>query len=470
MADYWERTSQAWSEWGKSVGGVLRDRWESKQAEEFQQNEVQSFLDATTQFQNSLAEIEDGDMMAQAFTSWKNNTFMPFVTAATAKYGNNERIMTMVKQVVDANNQGLDEFMATEERMEEREQRPVQREREAEVHAAKIGQAEAETERARAGAMESRARAGAIARREEMEPLQKAVIPPEQLHTIDFASARRLINDPRFTDWKSQVDQRTDEAAVSRIITENLGQIKEDGTKWGQDRQADVVDANRMWQGSAMRRKTLERQRLVEAGFPMERSGDYYDDVVRYSAQGGSGLLPEERVPPLKPIASIDAAMGRIFASNTESMRAQGWVFNNVEGFIKNTLPEIKDYRELGPHVTSILEQSVQRDADGTAISPLLEGQEIKDYGEMIRVLQAVWSVRVGQLFAENATAHRARADKIGKAVIRKFGPQLASRYGIVPPQAAVKEAERMGEPAILGLLRRGAEAVGGLRLLEREL
>ena len=152
-------------------------------------------------------------------------------------------------------------------------------------------------------------------------------------------------------------------------------------------------------------------------------------------------------------------------------MRAQGWTFDNIQGFVKNTLPEVKDYRELGPHVTSVLEQTIQRDADGTAIVPGLEGKEIKSYQDMVKVLRAMWNIRVGdQLFADNATAHKANSARLGNEIIKRFGPQIAVKYGIDVPKAAAKEAERMGEPSIVSLLRKGSEALGGLGLLEKEL
>lgn len=484
--DYDRNLQQTWKEAGQEIGGILKDRWQTKQAEDFQQNEFQMFQQATSDFQNNLAVIEDGDQLAQAFVQWKNTTFMPFITNATAKYSGNERIMNMVQQVVDANNQGLEEYMSIEEAGHKRAGRDEAEVLETRQAESKLDYEAAGAEERRASAQRQRAMATATRREAKLEPLQREVIPREQLASIGLAEARQLINDPRFAEWKQAVDQKTDTAAVNRIITDHIGEEKFDGTKWGQNPERDEADAKRMWADSAMWQKTAEAARLQAAGYSLDRAQGYYDDVRKFLERGGTPLTPEEKQPPLKSSATDSIALGRIFATNTEGMRAQGWEFDNVKGFINNTLTDLpateEGYRQLGPHVTSVLEGAAFRDADGTAMSRLaLPNGEvrqfpIRNYTDLVKALRISWHSRVtDKQFAPDATRHRTNSRTLGNAIIRRFAPAIAQRIGLTVPKAIITQVERAGEPALLKWGRSAAEGVGrllkeGSSLFEEEM
>jgi hypothetical protein len=235
-----------------------------------------------------------------------------------------------------------------------------------------------------------------------------------------------------------------------------------------------------MWQ------KTLEAARLQAAGYELDRAQGYYDDVRQFLEKGGTPLTPEEKAPPLKSAASESVALGRIFATNTEGMRAQGWEFDNTKGFIKNTLTDLppteEGYRQLGPHVTNVLESAVFRDADGTAMARLelpdgsVREFPIKNYTDLVKALRLSWNNRVTQKqFAPGATHHRSNSKVLGNAIIKRFAPAIASRIGLTVPKAVITEVERAGEPALLKWGRAATEGVGrllkeGSELFEQEL
>ena len=61
-------------EGAETVGTILRDRFNTKQAEDFTANELQNYFQLTSEFNNGLGTMEDGDSMAGAFSKWQNDT------------------------------------------------------------------------------------------------------------------------------------------------------------------------------------------------------------------------------------------------------------------------------------------------------------------------------------------------------------------------------------------------------------
>lgn len=453
---------------GDRIGGILQERWQTKQAEDFMQNEFQMFQQATAQFQNSLAAIEDGDQLAQSFTQWKNNTLMPFMANATAKYSSNPKIMAIAEKIFEANKQGLQEYLSVEEAGRERElQTPIEEERRlrAREREAGIQAKEAGVEERQASAALKRAQAGAVSREEKPDPLSQSVIPPERLNTISFSEARHLVNDPRFAQWKASIDERTNTAAVSRIVSENIGKEKPDGTKWGEYPEKDTADATRIWASSPQWSKTMEAARLQAAGYSLDRAQGYYDDVKKFLQGAGSPLTPEEITPPIKSDANESMVLGRMLSSTSDNMRQMGWNFESVDGFIKNTLPDLPmsetGYRMLGPHVTTVLESGAFRDADGAPMARLetptgsVQQVPLNNYQDLVKALKLSWYRRVTEKqFSPEATRHKENSNKFGDAVIRRYAPIIARRIGIEVPKRVLTEIERASEPTLLKLLR----------------
>lgn len=445
---------------GETIGGILKDRFHTKQAEDFTQNELQSFNQSTSEFFNGLSTIEDGDQMAAAFSDWKNTVFMPFITSATAKYSDNERIMNIVQQVSAANQNGMSEWMAVEEAGHQRGRRAEMEERATEMHEAKMGQIEAETGLAGARATEARARAGALAA--EAETAQFPTIP----RNADLGTAREMARRATTTHWKltDKVKEDVNATHVSRILSEMRGRERGDGSIWGADPARDQAEAGSMWAASGARQKAYEAEILTRMGYDLNAAGDYYDDV----RGPGSALLPEEKVEKLRAGAKESVFLARVLAQNTTDARAMGWDITSTKTFVEDSLPDITDYRQLGHHVTSILEDTVKRDADGQPIAMLREGNPaVKTYFDLVKHLRAAWDLRTGQLLDPSATHLIGGMNTLGDKVVQQYAPQIAKQLGIPVPKAVISKLERMSEGTALKLLRGATEAVEGLGLLD---
>jgi hypothetical protein len=443
----------------ETVGNLLQDRFNQKQAEEFVANDLQSFQNGTSEFFNSLATLEDGDALAAGFTQWKNNTLMPFITQSTARYAKNDRIMEIVKQVSEANQNGLSEYMQVEEAGHAKQMRPELEERARAESASGINLESAQAQLARA-------RAGVVGAEAEKEKYRWEVIPREMLPTIDYATAKNLVESPRHPEWKQQRDAEADQAAIASIIQQKTGQEKPDGTKWGADTEKDTVDASVIWSGNLERRnKARLAHKLRAAGFdPSSRAPGVFDDVLGFVVGGSPVLTPEEMYPPLKSNAKQPAFLGRIFAGTSDTLRQAGFDIETTDSFIKNTLDDLpvspEGYRKLGPYVASVLEETVIRDADGTAIARMLPNQPpVKTYADLVKNLMAAWEARVTNAQIDpSATSLRSDSKRLGNAIIQKYAPIIGMQLGMDVPKA-----KKPTRPAIFGALESGLELLKGL-------
>jgi len=84
---------------GQGVSQILRNRFMTQQAEDFKQNELAAFQEASAQFGTNLSMIEDPNQQVQALMDYKNSVMMPFITNTSMKYANNEVIMNTAKTV-----------------------------------------------------------------------------------------------------------------------------------------------------------------------------------------------------------------------------------------------------------------------------------------------------------------------------------------------------------------------------------
>jgi len=469
MADYQERREDRYERLGQAVGGLFKDRWDAKEAEEFMSNEFQMFEASTTEFRNSVSTIEDGDQLAGAFMEWKNRTLMPFITHATARYGNNERVMTIVKQVYDANNQGMDDYIKVEEYGHSRGQRGEREDLAKQKAEAEIGLTEAQTgkEKALTGQAEAttglrEAQAEKARRQEEQEKW------PTLPHNASLLDARNAVRNVRISHPAQTTifEQRADAMAVGRIISERRGQDKADGTKWGQDSEKDQNDAGIEWAASGNRNKVLEAAVAKELGFNLALGQGYYDEAQMALEGAGTPLTPEEKVPPLKAGAKTHSWLGRLLATTSDDLRQRGFNVESMEGFIDDTLSDLPQsptgYRQLGPHVSTVLEKTVVRDPSGELVSSVT-GEPVKNYGQLGKHLLANWDARVtGSLISPEATAMRSQTQHVGKAIIAKYAPVIALELGIPIPKPVINQMKREGEPFFLQLLRSGTEAAQG--------
>lgn len=86
---------------GKGVGQILRNRFLQQQAEDFKNNELAAFQQASAQFGQEVSMIEDPNQQVQALMDYKNSVMVPFITTTSMKYANNEIIMNTAKSVFE---------------------------------------------------------------------------------------------------------------------------------------------------------------------------------------------------------------------------------------------------------------------------------------------------------------------------------------------------------------------------------
>jgi hypothetical protein len=356
----------------------------------------------------------------------------------------------------------MDEYIKIEEYGEQkagREEAKALATRKAE---ADIGAAEALTEERQATAGLRRAQAAGVAKEVEEEGW------PTLPTNAGLLEAKNAVRNVRVShpERVAIIEQRADAMAIGRIISEKMGQDKPDGTKWGQDSVKDQQDAQIEWAASGNRGKVLEAAVATELGFNLNAAQGYYDEAQMALEGTGSPLLPEEKVKPLKAGAKPNAWFGRIFATTSEDLRQRGFNVENMEDFIDDTLDDLPQtetgYRQLGPHVTTVLEQTVVRDPEGLPVSKVT-GEPVKNYGQLGRHLMANWDARVsGALIDPGATALKSQTQHLGKAIVAKYAPVIAMRLGIPLPKPIVNKMKRKGEPFFLKLLRSGTEAMEG--------
>lgn len=221
MANYQDTRVKLYQQAGQAVGDMLRNRWQTKQAEDWMENEFQAFQDATAEFNNNLANIEDGDEMAKASMQWNQNVLMPFMTRTASKYSDNETIMNVMQGVDAAHRRGLQDFISMKELGVKEE----------------TGEAQAEAARAQAG----QARA-ATARTYANIPGETAL---RQAQTEE-ARAGTALSEARLAEVE---ETKGKTAEIAGIIQRNIqgGALHENGLPWGQDPASDELAATRMY-------------------------------------------------------------------------------------------------------------------------------------------------------------------------------------------------------------------------------
>jgi len=359
-SEYDIRQAQRYERIGSSVGSLLQDRFQAKQAEDFMTNEYQSFKDSTTNFMNGLGSVEDGDQMAQEFTAWKQDTFMPFLTNASAKYAGNERIMNIVQMTAKANQNGMQGWIQSEEAGAQFADREERRGVEKETAAAAL-----ETQRATGAAR--RAEAGlATARAEVLSGGELPFVAPGTSLDAVKTNVRDFMSNKKYTEQRVEVLQNLDQQALAAITLDmqQSGAKHPDGTAWnaatpGMDEKNRTAAWN-LWQAS-------DDKQLITEGFIANhlgaRLGDYgglYDPAAKFIAGVGIPLSPAERTPPLRSNAPAASVLGRVLATDESILAQRGWSTSSIKEFIDDDLDDMdagrQGYVQLVDQVLSILD------------------------------------------------------------------------------------------------------------------
>ena len=159
---------------GQGVGQILRNRFLQQQADDFKNNELAAFQEASAQFGQRISMIEDPNQQVQALMDYKNSVMLPFITNTSMKYQNNDIIMNTAKMVFEMGPQ-LKDYISAGGLAQEGERLEIDRMR-------------AETDR-----LQAQTQAGMLQRQMKREELMGPIDPTLPSSEI----AQRLRNLPR---------------------------------------------------------------------------------------------------------------------------------------------------------------------------------------------------------------------------------------------------------------------------------
>lgn len=430
---------------GQTFGQILQDRFNAHQAQDFINTDLAQFQQATAAFYQGIGEIEDPDTLAQAFTDWKNNTFMPFMTRSAVKYSGNPMIMGILQRVDEGNRNGLDNYLSIQDAAYERSQRGAQEQRQA---------AETELIGAQAGTQRERQRL-LRAQRQQIEEEAQAQQAPSQMKNLivppgaTWAEARMFIKQAPL-DRAEAIDKQTLNRAALRYIEQNRGKNRGDGRVWGETPQGDETTgvisdaalAKRLIGESPIYPRLLEMERgraWVGEEFIANAPEGYFDATKQF-LYGGSPTLPEESAVKMAGDQDDRTVISMLTGSNPRSM-PETWT--SIDSFIDETVREADSPEQLGPFIQSVFDEAVERDEFGKVRSA--DGTVIEDYEGLIQALTAQFGQRVTRQLVEPTTQSaptRKKVNRIGIAAIQKFAPIIAQRMGIEVPRKPVPPSD----------------------------
>ena len=226
----------------EGIGGILKERWQNKQAEAFTSNELAKFLADSSTFNDTLNQLPndpDSDDVANTFRQFGTNVFIPFLSSAAVKYGDNPKIMAITQRLDQEMQNQLSNFMKFQEMGQEQEKIDIasgnlandQAVEKRKAEEAKVmGPLKVESEKAladsrRAQADLARARAG---------KLDQDQLPEDPAEIIK--KARQMKGSKEREDY----DKRTLEDIMARILSVNKNSPYPSGTGvWGSDPEED---------------------------------------------------------------------------------------------------------------------------------------------------------------------------------------------------------------------------------------
>lgn len=214
---------QTLNEAADTVGSIIRDRFEAKEAEVFQNNELARFFAESASFNENLPTMETPEALSNSFKQYQNNIFLPFITQTSAKYANNPRIMTVIKDIKERNDKEFDRFMKFAEFGLEQRRTQVEESREgrlAEQQTAEEGRAKElfplQKQQAEANIEEAKARTS----------LYRAQAAEKEKETpTTFTGVLQYARNAKDLKNKLEIDKRTENEIVARVISKNRGQL-----------------------------------------------------------------------------------------------------------------------------------------------------------------------------------------------------------------------------------------------------
>lgn len=422
---------------GLTIGKILQDRFEAKQAEDFIGNELAQFQQASNSFHEQVGAVEDPDQMAQMFSQWKDSVFMPFMNNAAGRYPKNKRIMEIVRQIDDANKKGLDEFIkpssdlpgqGTPEGGDEFESERMEKAQKLEKGEASIGYTKALTGQAQMNTWKASPEGQMFSR------LTGATIPINAPPAIQRDFVRQMPEKEA-----KPIDDQTRERAASNLIAayKRNQTLRPDGQVWGKtgneasDKQLALEEVMK----SSNYDLLIEGSRIAATLGPqaLDNFGGLYD-AVKSSIQGTNPvLLPEELAESTKLRGEQDPAtiLSVILAQPKENVTQ----YASIEDFI-STVEEMEDPAQLGPSFARTFDAAVF--SDHKVLKNSYTRQPIKTWDELQQALREDYKNRILVNRVSNDAASRRtlkQAAAIGEAGIQRFGPEIAKKFGInVPP------------------------------------
>lgn len=375
---------QALNQAADTVGSIFRDRFEAKEAESFQTNELARFFAETAAQRENIATQDTPEGMVNAMKQYNHNILLPFITTATAKYMNNPRVMQVVQQVKNSAEKELDQFVnvsrlglekqrvgieqSREDRMASQQQ--AQESRAQELFPLQKQQAQAGIEASQAQAALARARASQL--NQENQPQT-------------FADVLNYARNAKDRQYKFEVDKRTENEVVARVVQQNRGQLYPSKSGiWGSQPNAALGQSP----------KEKEAQNRTEALDYLRQKGILKDVYTagRVAAQLGpdesvaqqlvnSGLnkeavkmvFPEARITYEDPYQGIKGKIDdKISDQSTVSIitgmpQSPAFNFPDLKTYFDQSVDNLKSYKDLPMPIQRIFDV-IQTDKLGNAI------------------------------------------------------------------------------------------------------
>lgn len=435
---------------GRGVGRILQNRFLAQQAEDFKQNELAAFQQASAQFGQEFGMIEDPDKAVQALMDYKNSVMVPFITSTSLKYANNPTIMNTAQQVfkmgpqlqdyISGKQLGIDQQNADTARMQAEAQR-----QEAGTRAQALKR-DMETE----GPIDPNMAPSELLKRIRNMPLQEA----QFVDNSTLNSAAEAYADARGSQYDPQ--RKTQFGNFRNSIKTDNGIIE-----------GDVDRARAMIEGNAeMKARMIEFGRgVAKIGLPamLQKFPGQYDDIAPYFTH----QVPEP--PEIQMRGSVPDKVIAGVLMNTPSNQL-GDIGETVDKYTE-WIKQQKDPIALGDRFYSTMASAIRSDgkvlfAGGT--NQRLEFPEDspnENRTKLQKLLRAHFDREItDKMVANDKTSGntRRKLGQIRDAAIDQFIDNVAAQHGITirAPRSASGRTRTevvVDKPSVL------SRALGGL-------
>lgn len=435
----------------EGIGGMLRDRWHTKQMEGFIGNELAKFQADSSAILDTINQDQDpdSDNIAQAFSQYGQKVFVPFMSQVTMKYADNPKIMAAVQRIDQEMRGQLDVFMKAAEMGQEQQKIDIAagdqatsaaKEKRLGEEAAIMSPLKQESEIALADSRRAQA---------ELARARADKLGMEQETTDDPAAIVKKARMMKGVKEREDFDKRTLEDIMSRIVSKNRATPYPSGTGvWGSDPEKDRAEAL----NDLRSRGVLDD--VLTAGRAMQLGGDkaamaqaLYDSAIDTDAiqlvfpeVTGLANIPEEKMRG----KINDRTSGTDIVSVITG--TPGSQFESLEEFKNTALPD--SFRNLPEPLRGVF-TSIETNQLGLPISKELvkdekgnftiKKRQINNPVDLKNELKRMANWKVSQMVDPSSKLVKKDIDNFFDEIIEKYYPEIRRQF-MTPEQIRLEE------------------------------